>query len=176
LLCQQKPNPITTLHDLELGIPRDTVLAGLAAAGYKLQKEPTPDDDPKLDMWWVLDLSGKSLAGKLWFEKGKLDAASITLYQGGDEPEMVNLLFEAIYDQSGQSSIQEKPGELSRTRQAALVVVSTENTYGSGLRFRTLTFVVGQKQFNLSVNKLSTPVENSPNRRSKIPHPASVGD
>ena len=32
LFCQQKPNPITNLHDLELGMPRDMVLAGLVAA------------------------------------------------------------------------------------------------------------------------------------------------
>ena len=42
LLCQQKSNPITSLYDLEVGMSRDTVLAGLAA-GYQLEEHRLPD-------------------------------------------------------------------------------------------------------------------------------------
>lgn len=151
MLGQTKSNSITSIHDLELGMPRDMVLAGLAA-GYTL-KEAThaPSDAKDVDLWSVL--SGNAWTGEVWFKAGKLDAASIILYDGGgDEPELVNRLFQAIYDQSGQSMIEEKPGELWRTRQAHVAVESTEEMYGDKAKFRTLKFVIGQKQFNLSVD------------------------
>ena len=76
---------------------------------------------------------------------------------------MVNRLFDAIYDQSGKSNIEEKAGELTRSRSAALVVESTELTIipcapgascreDKGFKWRTLKFVIGQRQFNLSVD------------------------
>jgi hypothetical protein len=148
------------MDDLELGMPRDMVLAGLTA-NYKLKEVTSPPRDPKdLDVWQVFR-SGNVYVGDVFFREGKLELASIVLYDseaGADESKMVNRLFQVIYDQSGKSSIEEEPGigMLKRTRAAPVVVESTEETLGDKLKIRTLRFIVGQKQFNLSV---STKVE-----------------
>ena len=144
LRAQQKSNLVASMHDLELGMPRDTVLAGLVAVGCKL------DNLPESDIWFVR--SGEVYLGSVVFRGGKLDDATVRLQDGGAASDVVTKLFEAIFDQSGQSKIKEEPGQVSRTRQTSVVVESDERTYSTiKTTVKVLKIVVGLKQFNLTV-------------------------
>lgn len=158
--AQQSVKPITSLYGLELGMPRDHVLAGLAGH-YKLT-EPAKPSDPSngVDIWQVF--SGDRYAGDVWFKDGKLAYATVNLYyaegEGGREPELVDRLFEALFDNCGQSKMTEdQHGLMTRSRSAMIRLEAVEEGSGN-VRIHSLHFQMlqvpgdsGMRQFILSV-------------------------
>jgi hypothetical protein len=135
----QRSKLIASIEDLELGMPRDLVLASLLGQ-YRLEEEVKGSD-----AWDVF--SGDAHAGELLFRDGTLAAAGIMLNSPSHcDSDTIDRLFEAIYDNSGRSSIEEgSAGTLTRTRSAAVLVESQELTIGR-LQSRTLKFAIGQKK------------------------------
>jgi hypothetical protein len=164
LVAQPEPaKPIESLRDLELGMPRDHVLAGLSGH-YKIKEEfPSPPDDPSkgFDAWVVF--SGDAYAGELLFNDGKLKAAAISLYTTGEggERELVDKLFETFFDNSGRSTIKEEPrGSMTRNRSAVISLESMEQSGADNFKVKTLKFlmlpqagdsITGRRLFILSV-------------------------
>jgi len=110
---QQPQKAIENIQDLELGMPRDYVLAKLAAI-YKLEKKD--DFKPPTEMWDVS--SGDRYIGELTFKNGLLDSAEVRLYAGQNANDLSARLFTAIYENSGKSIIKEEDGDLTRSRSA----------------------------------------------------------
>ena len=140
---QQPQKAIENIQDLELGMPRDYVLAKLAAI-YKLEKKD--DFKPPTEMWDVS--SGDRYIGELTFKNGLLDSAEVRLYAGQNANDLSARLFTAIYENSGKSIIKEEDGDLTRSRSAVADMEARELTVGKG-RYQLLFFRVGQKQFRL---------------------------
>jgi hypothetical protein len=148
LVAQQQPaKPITSLYDLEMGMPRDYVLASLASR-YKLTEPVKPADPSKgADIWQLL--SGDNYAGEVWFKDGKLARATVNLYYAeGDSAnvrQLVNRLFAAFFDNSGQSSITEGPlGMVTRSRSATIRLESVEEI-NDAYNGKTLEFLMPQQ-------------------------------
>lgn len=145
---------ITSLRDLELGMPRDHVLAGLAGR-YKLtEPEPPPDDPSKgWDIWEVF--SGDVYAGEVLLKDGKLANATIRLYTTGDggERELVDRLFSTLSDNSGQSTIDEMPaGGLTRETSTTIFLESVELNLGKH-KSKTLKFLMPQRAGNSTIGQ-----------------------
>lgn len=142
LNAQQNPTkPVIVLRDLELGMPRDQVLAGLASH-YKLTEASKSADASKgADLWQVF--SGDTYAGDVWFNDGKLALATVVLHYAEHdtkERELVEKLFTTLFESSGKSSMDE--GLVTRTaaRSARMSVECEERSMGEIkdkiLRFR----------------------------------------
>ena len=163
VIAQQQPQPakpVTDLHDLELGMPRDYVLAGLAVH-YKLTEPSKPSDPAKgVDLWQAV--SGDRYAGDVCFKDGKLAYATVNLYYtegNGGAHELVDKLFATLFDNSGQSTIREGPlGMMTRSRTAMIRLESVEDAGSGNFRKQSLHFQMiqgagdsGTRQFILSV-------------------------
>jgi hypothetical protein len=153
--------PTTDLHDLQLGMPRDYVLAGLAGH-YKLTHAYNPSDPSKgVDVWQVL--SGDTYAGDVVFKDGKLALATMNRYYkegGGKDHELVERLFALLFDNSGQSTITEGPlGMMTRSRSAmirldAIEQGGTSNVKSLRLHFEMLQGNAVVHEYILSVTTL----------------------
>jgi len=150
LSAQQRAKPIRDISDVESGMPIDYVLASLQKI-YKLRDElPLGLASGPTRGWEVW--SDDHYVGELVFRDGKLVVATKRIWSTGQgEFELVNRIFTSIYDNSGQSKIEEGPGgDITRTRDRAAILESQEMTFGK-LRTRTLKILLGGKQFYLSL-------------------------
>jgi hypothetical protein len=148
-----------SIRDLEIGMPRDYVLARLLTT-YKLTelhtlKAPSSDSLSKDE---IVDVSeGDQFTGELYFGGGMLRSASISLYQSDKcDFELLDQLFQSLYDSSRQyKKVEEEPGgALSRTRIDQVGIVSVEENDGH-LKRRRLTFHIGEKYFDLETLTLA---------------------
>jgi len=140
-------------------MPRDYVLARLLAT-YTLTDERTmkaPSSDSLDKYEFVSVFQGDQPLGELYFDGGKLQSATISIYQSSQcDFELLDELFQSIYDNSGQyKKIAEEPGGgWTRTRIEQVSVVSVEKDNGNH-RWKTLQFNVGEKWFDLEIRSLS---------------------
>jgi hypothetical protein len=86
------------------------------------------------------------------FADGKLRAATKRAWTSGQgEVELTGRLFTLIYDNSGKSTIEERPGaELTWTRDSAAILETQESSLGR-LKEQTLKILLGGKLFTLSL-------------------------
>ena len=151
---QSQSKPLA-MADLELGMPHDYVISGLLSSGYKLEKK---ESSGELLESWDIKRDDKRV-GELVFENGTLTRASMRLYFGDGDRELFDLMFTAIYDNSGPSTVKEDPNFLTTERRAPVVVTSREviNSWLSHIdkpvtADRILFFNVGARQFRLMLN------------------------
>lgn len=159
LVAQQPESRPLSVRDLEIGMPRDYVLARLLAT-YTLTDERTmkaPSSDSLDKYEFVSVFQGDQPLGELYFDGGKLQSATISIYQSSQcDFELLDELFQSIYDNSGQyKKIAEEPGGgWTRTRIEQVSVVSVEKDNGIH-RWKTLQFNVGEKWFDMEIRSLS---------------------
>jgi len=150
--AQDTAKPVKTVRDIEVGMERDKVLAGLSE-GYALTKV-----DSRIEHSEVWVAKGKNPAdsevARLVFWEGKVDLVTIDLYpaQTGEAVRLAQRLFLMLYNRA-EPPTSPSPVDKLANRRSLVVPIELQDVRGDQIEDMSIILAIGQRHFSIHITK-----------------------